>query len=207
MRNLEKRKNEIAINLLQLLINNHDDGDSLVRESHLIKYSHEKDSYTPDTNEISESVNLINACVNEKVVSEGWIPIGGLLSTTYESSYLTDYSVSILTKIIEILNVSVKNDENENSEFEELIKFQQTWNSISMVDKQQIARETDRVNNMGVECYNQDNFADAIKYFKMAVKIMPMNDDALKNLIICYKYTGELDKIPALSRMLAYLEG
>jgi tetratricopeptide (TPR) repeat protein len=103
------------------------------------------------------------------------------------------------------LNIET-NSVQENTEFEELIEFQQKWYSMNMAEKQQIARETDRINNIGADFYNQDNFSEAIKYFEMALEVMPTNDDALKNLIICYKYIGEFDKIPAISRKLAFLD-
>ena len=94
----------------------------------------------------------------------------------------------------------------EDNEFEDLIEFQQKWNSLDIVEKQKIARETDRINNIGADFYNQDNFNEAIKYFQMALEVMPTNDNALKNLVICYKYIGEFDKIPAISRKLAFLD-
>jgi len=203
-------KNKIAISLLELLIENHEDGDSLVRESELVTYVSRSLVYNTNTDEISECVNLINSIANNKIIKEGWISSGGggflsFLSSSKESSYLTDSPVSTLSKIIELLNIET-NSVQENTEFEELIEFQQKWYSMNMAEKQQIARETDRINNIGADFYNQDNFSEAIKYFEMALEVMPTNDDALKNLIICYKYIGEFDKIPAISRKLAFLD-
>jgi tetratricopeptide (TPR) repeat protein len=203
-------KNKIAISLLELLIENHEDGDSLVRESELVTYVSRSLTYNTNTDEISECVNLINSIANNKIIKEGWISSGGggflsFLSSSKESSYLTDSPVSTLSKIIELLNIET-NSVQENTEFEELIEFQQKWYSMNMAEKQQIARETDRINNIGADFYNQDNFSEAIKYFEMALEVMPTNDDALKNLIICYKYIGEFDKIPAISRKLAFLD-
>jgi tetratricopeptide (TPR) repeat protein len=203
-------KNKIAISLLELLIENHEDGDSLVRESELVTYVSRSLAYNTKTDEISECVNLINSIANNKIIKEGWISSGGggflsFLSSSKESSYLTDSPVSTLSKIIELLNIET-NSVQENTEFEELIEFQQKWYSMNMAEKQQIARETDRINNIGADFYNQDNFSEAIKYFEMALEVMPTNDDALKNLIICYKYIGEFDKIPAISRKLAFLD-
>lgn len=201
-------KNKIAISLLELLIEKHDDGDSLVRESHLLSYVNKSLAYNTNTDEISECVSLINSIANNKIIKEGWIPSGGflsLLSASQESSYTTDFPVSALTKIINLLKIE-SHVEPEDNEFEDLIEFQQKWNSLDIVEKQKIARETDRINNIGADFYNQDNFNEAIKYFQMALEVMPTNDDALKNLVICYKYIGEFDKIPALSRKLAFLD-
>ena len=196
---------KIAISLLELLINKHDDGDSLVRENDLITFVSKTHSYTTNTDEISECVNVINSTANNKVIKEGWIAVGGFLSTSHESSYLTDFPVTTLTKIIELLKIEV-NTNPKDSEFAELIEFQKKWSSLTMVEKQQLAHETDRVNNIGAQFYNEDNFDEAIKHFQMALVIMPSNEDALKNLISCYKYLGEHDKIPTISRKIAFLD-
>jgi hypothetical protein len=73
-------KNKIAISLLELLIEKHDDGDSLVRESHLLSYVNKSLAYNTNTDEISECVSLINSIANNKIIKEGWIPSGGFLS-------------------------------------------------------------------------------------------------------------------------------
>lgn len=200
-------KNKIAANLLQLLINEHDDGDSLVRESALVKSCNEKFSHEPSTDEISDCVNLINSSVNRKVITKGWIPVGGILSTRHESSYMTEYSISSLKEIIAIIDAESENTVQINdAELETLRQFQEKWKNLSMSEKQKIAIETDRISNIGANHYNQDNIQEAINYFYQALEVMPTNDDALNNLISCYKYIGELDKIPAISKMLNYLE-
>jgi tetratricopeptide (TPR) repeat protein len=201
---------KIAIDLLQLLINNHEDGDSLVRESELKNFCLNKHNYEPNTEEISESVDIINSSVKSKIIIEGWYQSGGfldMLSAVKESQYLTNYAVSQLSEIIENFNnkINLVDSNIEESEFQELLKFQEKWSTMSLAEKQQIARETDRLNNIGAHYYNEDNFDDAIKYFKMAMKVMPTNNDALKNLIICYKYVGELEKINSITNMLTHL--
>ncbi len=203
-------KIKIAIDLLQLLINNHDDGDSLVREGELKKYCLNKHNYEPKTEEITECVDMINSSEKTKIIIEGWFQNGGFLgmiSSVRESKYVTEYPISKLSQIIEIFNNKINNihTEIEDKEFEELLQFQQKWSMMTIDEKQQIAHETDRINNIGAQYYNQDNFDQAIKNFKMALKIMPTNNDALKNLIICYKYTGEFEKIDPVSKMLSHL--
>ncbi len=201
---------KIAIDLLQLLINNHEDGDSLVRESELKKFCLNNHKFEPSTDQISESVDMINSSVKSKIIIEGWFQSGGflgMLSTVKESQYVTDYPVTQLSKIIENFNNKINLvDSNLNeSEFEELLKFQEKWSTMTLTEKQQIAHETDRLNNIGAHYYNEDNFDDAIKYFKKALKVMPTNNDALKNLIICYKYIGEFEKINSITQMLSHL--
>jgi tetratricopeptide (TPR) repeat protein len=201
---------KIAIDLLQLLINNHEDGDSLVRESELKNFCLNKHKFEPSTEEISESVDMINSSVKSKIIIEGWFQSGGflgMLSTVKESQYVTDFPVTQLSKIIENFNnkINLVDSSLDGSEFEELLKFQEKWSTMTLTEKQQIAHETDRLNNIGAHYYNEDNFDDAIKHFKMAIKVMPTNNDALKNLIICYKYIGEFEKINAITQMLSHL--
>lgn len=201
---------KIAIDLLQLLINNHEDGDSLVRESELKKFCLNNHKFEPSTDQISESVDIINSSVKSKIIIEGWFQSGGflgMLNTVKESQYVTDYPVTQLSKIIENFNnkINLVDSNLKESEFEELLKFQEKWSTMTLTEKQQIAHETDRLNNIGAHYYNEDNFDDAIKYFKMALKVMPINNDALKNLIICYKYIGEFEKINSITQMLSHL--
>ncbi len=56
--------------------------------------------------------------------------------------------------------------------------------------KIELAQKTDELNNIGVEYYENNDIANAIIYYKKALEIYPINDDALKNLIICYKETN-----------------
>lgn len=97
------QKINIAIELLNQLIDNHDDGDSLVRESDLKERLKTKYSLNPATSEIMEAVNFINSNSNRKVISEGWIPIGGILSSTQESSYITEAPINFLNELIGLM--------------------------------------------------------------------------------------------------------
>ncbi len=85
-------------------------------------------------------------------------------------------------------------------------KFKNRWNSMPMDEKIKIALETDRVNNIGALNYNQDNMDEAIAQFQKALQIMPINDDAIKNLINSYQYTGQLDKVAHYTKLLEQLE-
>ena len=199
--------NSLAIDLLQLLIENHEDGDSLIRESNLIKYVKNKSDSSPTTDEISESVYLINSSVNKKVIQEGLIQVGGILSSSHESSYFTEFSISELLKIQKLVIQNDTNRDNKDSviSLDDIVDFLESWNYVPFEEKQRITRETDRLNNIGVTYYNQDNFDEAINYFSKAIKVMPTNDDALKNLKICYKYTREFEKMTEISFLLSKL--
>jgi hypothetical protein len=93
----------LAIELLKLLIHNHNDGDTLVKESEFRNYISETNSFGPSEDQISESVQFINSIVKTTIIREGWIPIGDILSMQYESSYISERSISDLEKIIDVL--------------------------------------------------------------------------------------------------------
>ncbi len=201
---------QIAIDLLQLFINNYENGDTLVIESELKNFCLNKYNSKPSTEEISNSIELINSSANSKIITEGWHQSGGflgMLSTAKESKYTTVHSLNRLNSLLEIFikkNEPVKPESNI-SEFEELSKFQERWDKMALSEKQEIARESDRLNNIGANFYNQDNLEDAIKYFNMAIEVMPTNNDSLKNLVICYKYLGEFQKMEPIKRILNHL--
>ncbi|MBO1884174.1 tetratricopeptide repeat protein [Capnocytophaga sp. Marseille-Q4570] len=80
----------------------------------------------------------------------------------------------------------------------EFLEFQSKWQLITMEEKMRIAMQTDSYNNQGVLAYNSGNIQKAIEYFEKALTIMPINDDALSNLVICYKRNENYDTIPLL---------
>lgn len=53
--------------------------------------------------------------------------------------------------------------------------------------KTAIARSSDQLNNIGCDFSDENDYDNAIKYYNMALQVMPINDDALKNLVVCYK--------------------
>jgi len=87
----------------------------------------------------------------------------------------------------------------------ELQNFIQKWQGTPMNVKIYVAQKTDELNNSGCNYYEQDDYENAIKYFTKALEVMPINDDALKNLIICYKATGDFKKMQDAQNKLDYL--
>lgn len=88
----------------------------------------------------------------------------------------------------------------------ELHNFVQKWiNETPMDVKVIVAQKTDELNNVGCNYYEHDDYENAIKYFTKAIEVMPINDDALKNLIICYKATGNFKKMQDTQSKLDYL--
>ncbi len=95
---------------------------------------------------------------------------------------------------------------NQFSDFDNFKDFTQKWNiSMPMQEKMQIAIQSDAINNQGAQSYREGNFKVAIIYFEQALKLMPNNDDALKNLRLCYSKIGDQAKVNEMEKKLDYL--
>lgn len=95
---------------------------------------------------------------------------------------------------------------NQFSDFDNFKAFTQRWNtSMPMNEKIIIAMQTDNITNQGVDAYNSGNIQEAIRLYEQVLTIMPNNDDALKNLRICYSEIGRHDKAAEMVKKLNYL--
>lgn len=97
-------------------------------------------------------------------------------------------------------------ESNQNSDLELIKNFIKSWNNQTMDKKIQIAKKTDELNNIGVEYFNKDDIDKAISYFNEAIKIMPINDDALRNLRSCYNAKKNQEKVNEITQKLNYLK-
>ncbi|WP_404981206.1 tetratricopeptide repeat protein [Capnocytophaga granulosa] len=88
----------------------------------------------------------------------------------------------------------------------EVLEFNRKWQAMPLEEKMRIAMQTDSYNNQGALSLHSGNIEQAISYFEKALEIMPINDDALHNLIICYKRKEEYGKIPPLWAKLYIVE-
>ncbi len=101
--------------------------------------------------------------------------------------------------------LQTKNTDNY-SDFDNFKNFHHKWNtSISLEDKMRIAMQSDILNNKGADAYEIDDINTAIEYFDKALKLMPNNDDALKNLRLCYSKIGNYAKVEEMEKKLRYL--
>lgn len=95
---------------------------------------------------------------------------------------------------------------NQYSDFDNFKAFTHRWNtSMPMNEKMSIASQSDNVNNRGAEAYKNGDLLSAIKYFEQALTLMPNNDDALKNLKLCYSRIGKQEKVNEMIKKLNYL--
>ena len=72
--------------------------------------------------------------------------------------------------------------------------------------KMDLAQQTNDLNNLGCDSHERNDIENAIIYYNKALAIYPINDDALKNLIVCYKETGNFEKMYEAKEKLEYLK-
>jgi hypothetical protein len=109
---------------------------------------------------------------------------------------------------IEYLKSSEQSVEGENlneNGFGEIRGFLARFMAQPMSVKSALAQKTDELNNMGVNFYNRGDVATAIVYYNKALEIYPINDDALKNLIVCYRETNNYRKMQEAQEKLEFL--
>ena len=94
---------------------------------------------------------------------------------------------------------------NENG-IEEINSFLNRFKTLPMDKRVDLAQKTDALNNTGVDYYEEGDILRAILFYKKALEIYPINDDALKNLIICYRETNEFGKMNESQKKLEHLK-
>lgn len=89
---------------------------------------------------------------------------------------------------------------------EEMRAFLNKFKSLPMNIKMTIAQKTDELNNAGCHYYEDDDYSNAIDCYNKALEIFPINDDALKNLVVCYKAISNFKKMQEAQTRLDYLK-
>lgn len=140
---------------------------------------------------------------NDKIVLRGFgtDAMGASFSdyglTLYKSSgainkvilHMHDRNIDIEYHIANKSTTSNPNSTHE-SDIHEIQSFLSDFKSMSKEKKMELAALTDYLNNKGVDYYENDDLPNAIYYYKKALEVYPINDDALKNLIVCYRETS-----------------
>jgi hypothetical protein len=117
--------------------------------------------------------------------------------------HMHDRNIDIVYEKTENKTQSSKLDNYSKSDsFEDFVK---RFRTMAMPEKMQIAKQTDLINNQGADAYENGNIELAIEKFQQALKIMPINDDALINLCRCYTIIGEYEKTIDPLKKLNYL--
>ncbi len=86
--------------------------------------------------------------------------------------------------------------------FENASRYLQDFIRIPQNVRIETATKTDELNNIGVDYYEDDDIANAIKFFNKALDIFSLNDDALKNLIVCYRAKYDFEKMQKAQNVL-----
>lgn len=100
-----------------------------------------------------------------------------------------------------------KQQEVQQPEIIALLSFKQKWDTqISLEQKKGIAIQSDLYNNQGCNSYNNGQVGEAIAAFAEALKILPINDDALINITRGYNRIGEYFNALQYLKRLYYIE-
>lgn len=89
--------------------------------------------------------------------------------------------------------------------FEEITDFLNQFKTLPTNTKIELAGKTDQLNNIGVDYYERNDVHNAIIYYNKALEVYPINDDALKNLVVCYRESGNFEKMQEVQKKLDYL--
>lgn len=110
---------------------------------------------------------------------------------------------------IEYLKSEEKSSEtpiiSKNNGIDEIQSFLNLFRTFHPRLRNELAQKTDELNNIGVDYYENDDIENAIIYYNKALEIYPINDDSLKNLIICYRETNNFIKMQEAQSKLDYL--
>lgn len=118
--------------------------------------------------------------------------------------HMHDRQIDIVYEISEQKEQSKSLD--KKTDFENFKDFTAKWKKgMTINEKMAIAMQSDTINNEGVIAYKNGNIDKAIDFFEKALKIMPNNDDSLKNLKQCYFKTGNISKLNDIESKLHYL--
>jgi len=171
-----------------------------------------------DNIQMTEKQMKIVSESNDKIVLRGFgnDAMGATFADYGITVHKSNESVNKITLHMHDRNIAIvyekaedkKQTENQNqySDFDNFKAFTNKWNtSMSMKEKMLISMQTDTANNRGAESYNNGDLLNAIKYFEEALSIMPNNDDALKNLRLCYSEIGNYSKVSEMENKLNYL--
>jgi tetratricopeptide (TPR) repeat protein len=155
---------------------------------------------------------------NDKIILRGFgtDPMGASYADYGLTLHKSNGNVNKITLHMHDRNITITYEKAENkqqsnalnqlSDFDNFKNFVQKWNiNMPMQEKMKIAMQSDSINNQGANSYEEGNLPAAIRYFEQALALMPNNDDALKNLKLCYSDIGNQSKVNEIEAKLNYL--
>lgn len=168
--------------------------------------------------QMAEKQMKVSEETNEKIILRGFgsDEMGGSFAdyglTLHKSNQdINKISLHMHDRNIDIVYLKVTNKKltetlNQYSDFDIFKNFIRKWNTTFSIDeKMQIAMQSDSLNNLGAGLYKEGNLEGAIAYFEQALSLMPNNDDALKNLRLCYSKTNNQSKVNEMQKKLDFM--
>jgi len=138
----------------------------------------------------------------------GWVDFSG-----------DDYGLSIFIKNNQVdkcilhmheRNVNIEylkaGNEIEENDIEKIQTFINKFKHLSITEKMVILQNADELNNRACKFLQSNELDNAIKYYDKALSVFPINDDALKNIILCYEKIRDFDKSENYKKILNYVE-
>lgn len=125
---------------------------------------------------------------------------------TVEKCILHMYDRNVDIEYLKSQEQSMPAMQPDKDDFDVFVDFIHKWNNEMPRDlKYSIAKKTDELNNIGVDFYEEGDIENAINFYNQALSVMPSNDDALKNLEVCYTKTNNIVKLLEVRKKLDYL--
>lgn len=124
----------------------------------------------------------------------------GLYEQFNNSKIIENCILHLIDRDVEVKYLSSEENPNTVSQalflnYENAFKYLQEFISLPIAKKKAIASKTDELNNIGVDYYESDDIMNAIKYYNKALEVFLLNDDALKNLILCYREINDFENM------------
>lgn len=165
-------------------------------------------SFTEAAMDLFPSYTFRNAAINQFGINQNlnWDGMWGFLRDYFQKNH--DIDINDIEKIESMFHNSVNQTliQYPLDDFDAFTRFNEKWyRTLSRDEKNLIATESDNLNNKGVDAYEEGDILRAISFYEKALKIMPNNDDALKNLKICYSQIGQTVKSQEMAKKLRFL--
>jgi tetratricopeptide (TPR) repeat protein len=128
------------------------------------------------------------------------------LTIFYNNEIISKCILHMHDRKVDIHYLKTNEAQKKDNGIEEINQFLIQFKAFPREKKYDLAGKTDELNNKGVDYYEAGDKEKAILYYKKALEIYPINDDALKNLIVCYRDTNELNKMVEAQKKLEHLK-
>lgn len=130
------------------------------------------------------------------------------LTINYIENEIENCILHLLDRNVDIKYLKLEKESDEEISpalmlnFENASRYLQDFIRMPKSIKIEIATKTDELNNIGVDYYEDDDIMNAIKFYNKALDLFSLNDDALNNLIVCYRELNDFEKMHKAQNVL-----